>query len=129
MEREVFMQSIVVKKPTHMLRNRYRDEHLKDLQRLGYNRLTLMPLIKLENKAHKMATDECNGTANYSDVKWTKIEHQVRALFAPKYLNGFIINSDPRGYTLKIDESIVRLENIKLYKDWGGYGILSPDFN
>lgn len=39
------------------------------------------------------------------------------------------INYDARGYTLKIKESYVRDNNLKIYTDWGGYGILAPDFN
>ena len=39
------------------------------------------------------------------------------------------INHDPRGYTLKIKDGYVRENNLQIYQDWGGYGILAPDFN
>lgn len=39
------------------------------------------------------------------------------------------INTDPRGYALKIDDTVMRsgtYDTVKLDRDWGGYGILSP---
>lgn len=48
-------------------------------------------------------------------------------------ITGLYINSDPRGYAIKIDDAICRNirneKGINLYSDWGGYGILAPDFN
>ena len=41
-------------------------------------------------------------------------------------------NTDPRGYALKINDSYARLlrdNNKPIYTDWGGYGILAPDFS
>ena len=34
------------------------------------------------------------------------------------------LNQDPRGYALKIDLA----DGEHLYNDWGGYGIIAPDF-
>lgn len=53
----------------------------------------------------------------YSILKPT--EEQKAAIF---------INHDPRGYALKIRDSYMREHNINMYQDWGGYGILAPDF-
>ncbi|MFA5385415.1 MAG: hypothetical protein WC364_12305 [Eubacteriales bacterium] len=39
------------------------------------------------------------------------------------------INHDPRGYTLKIKDGYVRENNLQIHQDWGGYGILAPEFN
>jgi uncharacterized protein related to proFAR isomerase len=39
------------------------------------------------------------------------------------------INYDARGYTLKIKDDYVKQNNLKIYTDWGGYGIIAPDFN
>lgn len=39
-----------------------------------------------------------------------------------------ILNGDPRGYALKIDDKYVREHNIEIERDWGGYGILAPEF-
>jgi hypothetical protein len=44
------------------------------------------------------------------------------------------LNSDPRGYALKIDDEFMRSHKDhiglgELQTDWGGYGILSPDLD
>ena len=38
------------------------------------------------------------------------------------------INGDPRGYALKVDDKWVCGNNAVLKRDWGGYGILAPEF-
>lgn len=103
-------------------------EHLQNLKALGYTPETLKPIRLLELKAHRMAENECNGTAEYTDEQWNKIENGVRKLFS-KHINGLTLNGDPRGYTLKIQPEVMKSENIKLHQDWGGYGILCPDFD
>ena len=40
----------------------------------------------------------------------------------------FFINRDPRGYALKIHSEEERIREFGLYRDFGGYGILAPDF-
>ena len=37
------------------------------------------------------------------------------------------INSDPRGYALKIQDTWMREHGAELETDWGGYGILAPE--
>jgi hypothetical protein len=37
------------------------------------------------------------------------------------------INFDPRGCALKIKSEAV--EGVKIYKDWGGNGIIAPDLS
>lgn len=39
------------------------------------------------------------------------------------------LNRDPRGYALKIDDEWMRKHDAKLYRDWGGYGIIAPDID
>lgn len=39
-----------------------------------------------------------------------------------------ILNRDPRGYALKIDDEWMRAHrDVVLHRDWGGYGIIAPD--
>lgn len=90
-------------------------------------------LRKIEERASRGALDLCNGEMNQSG--WTllsrTVTQEVRDLFNNK-IPGFFVNSDPRGYALKIREDEQRkLEErgIKLSKDWGGYGLLAPEFN
>ena len=83
----------------------------------------LMKLVKLERKAHRAAENWCNlENFNYESVE-TRIEKQVKELFRGKLPQGFFINSDPRGYALKI-ESEFTPEGLQT--DWGGYGLLAP---
>ena len=37
------------------------------------------------------------------------------------------INQDPRGYALKIRTEDAK--SLDIHKDWGGYGIICPEFN
>ena len=89
---------------------------------------------RLEIKAHRLATDYCNGENGVNTDTWDektlpvmkaldKILHYTR-LSIPVYLNG-----DARGYALKIDSDYVRNNNMQIHTDWGGYGILAPEFD
>jgi hypothetical protein len=90
-------------------------------------------LLQLEKNASIAALNWCNGVftqENYEDATVT-IKPKAQALFNNK-LEGFFINSDPRGYALKITSEqtqILREKGIILHTDWGGYGILSPDID
>lgn len=90
-------------------------------------------LFLIEQIAHAKATDYCNGVI--STEAWCEIYHdqyadQVQALFNNN-LQGLKINSDCRGYALKINDAITRTlyKDCGLHTDWGGYGILSPEIN
>jgi len=90
-------------------------------------------LFSLEVKAHKLAEDYCNGVNNVDSETWEpltdKILEQIDKFtgFKNKGIPVFV-NGDARGYALKIDDEYVRANNIKIHKDWGGYGIIAPDF-
>ncbi len=38
------------------------------------------------------------------------------------------INRDPRGYALKIESEFTMGHGLDIPKDWGGYGLLCPEF-
>lgn len=80
-------------------------------------------LRRLETKASRIATALCNGdiTDKAGDKALQKIEDKVHELG----FSGFFINRDPRGYALKVREALVPSG---MQKDWGGYGILAPEF-
>lgn len=88
-------------------------------------------LFRIEHKAHQMATDYCNGTGGIDtdnwDAKIAPIMAKVDKILSyttkkiPVFLNG-----DARGYALKIDSNSAK--NMCIHKDWGGYGIIAPDF-
>ncbi len=82
-------------------------------------------LRRIERKAHRLAEREC-------DDPMLSMEHAER--LEKRYIkevfdlfgglpDGFFLNSDPRGYALKIDG-----ESVISHTDWGGYHILAPDF-
>ena len=86
-------------------------------------------LFKLENKAHKITTDNCNGlTLEQSYIlECSKISKQVQDILKSDDID-IGINGDCRGYALKIDYETVRIKNLTIFRDFGGYGILAPDF-
>ena len=84
-------------------------------------------LRRLETKQHGAGVDYCNGVINeyqFDKVKADTMKKLVKLLgdSVPVMING-----DPRGYALKIDDQIVRDMGLDITTDWGGYGILAPD--
>jgi len=87
----------------------------------------------IESKAHKDATDWCNGDIDSEQWEVREIGYtvQVIKLFNNK-LDGLRINGDARGYTLKIESEFMnphtgKYKDIGLKTDWGGYGLLAPE--
>lgn len=87
-------------------------------------------LRRLEAKASKITTDYANGTIDSDkvDPMLNKIKAQLNTIlhFKAKGIP-VIINQDPRGYALKIDDGYVNSHQLKIHRDFGGYGILAPD--
>ena len=83
-------------------------------------------LHRIETRAHRLAEEMCcipdvqekHGTA------LDRIEKKVNEILGrgPK----IFVNRDPRGYALKIRTKDA--ESLDIHKDWGGYGIICPDF-
>lgn len=90
-----------------------------------YNFSLYNKLLRLERRANKIATNDCNGTidSDKAGEQLNKIKEQVNKLLKVKTL---FINGDPRGYTLKLKEEEAR--ELGIYTDLGGYGILAPTF-
>lgn len=89
-------------------------------------------LHSLEIKAHKLATDYCNG--DITTEQWEGISEGI--LYKTDKILNFInqkipvfVNGDCRGYTLKIKDKYISDNNITIYRDWGGYGIIAPEFD
>ena len=88
-------------------------------------------LRRYENRQHKFNEDQCN-----FDIPENEIEKKELKLL--KSLQDLLpgcktlfINGDPRGYALKYEQSEVeklRKSSFNSYQDWGGYGILAPEF-
>lgn len=82
-------------------------------------------LYKLEKKAHRITTAQCNGEGNEQaqEKQLNTILTRVNKLLN---VNTAFINGDPRGYALKLKED--EAKELGIYTDWGGYGILAPEF-
>lgn len=104
-------------------------------------------LFKIEKKLHKIMVNLCN-TNNINGIEpgydllgnWRQLEtsekeqEKIFETYKRKVYkilgehNFIIFNHDPRGYALKIDDKYVKKNNLKIYQDMGGYGIIAPDF-
>ena len=120
-------------------------KHGEDLNRIFNTGLEPIALCKklhrLEVKAHKLATDYCNGENGVNTDNWDKlcypILQSVRKILKinNEYLLAsddswpIILNGDARGYALKIHDSYVSERQLSIHKDWGGFGIIAPEFN
>ena len=118
--------------------------HVKNLEALGVENgyEAYDKLFRLETKAHRLAEDLCNWLdteSEESDKRSAQIHKAVAKIFGGKTPMGFFINYDPRGYSLKIKEEQNRIfvnsedglnHDLRVinYTDFGGYGILAPDF-
>lgn len=89
-------------------------------------------LRAIEERAHRQAERECN--TNVPEHVSEAVDKQIlieldqilgfKAAKVPVFLNG-----DPRGYAIKIHDSFVRdHRDIDIHRDWGGYGIIAPEF-
>lgn len=99
------------------------------------NRFRLYEKLRaLEEQAHthaeKICSDEryCSGERDEQFECEVAIMDALNALLNPPPGIRLHFNLDPRGYALKIDDGWLRASGHMLYTDWGGYGILAPDF-
>jgi hypothetical protein len=87
---------------------------------------------RIEVRAHRLAEEYCNGIID--ETQDAKNEASIlkaldnilnfKAQGIPVFVNG-----DPRGYALKIADEYVKAHNLEIHRDWGGYGILAPEFD
>lgn len=114
-------------------------EHIKT----EYDKLLLCRKLRhLETEAHHLAEDYCNGIIDTEDtlkdgVIIRGIEFYLERIrkrldnilyYKEKDIPCFI-NTDPRGYALKIkDDYIEKIRNkVNISTDFGGYGLIAPD--
>lgn len=88
-----------------------------------------------EGKAARLTLDECNTGADHFAELSTILTSVKKLLFGndptqqpAELYKAVFINGDPRGYALKISDKYTRGNNLAIYQDWGGNGILAPDF-
>jgi hypothetical protein len=94
-------------------------------------------LHRIELEAQRLALDYCNGANNVTTENWEELTEKILAKvdnvtgFKRKGVPVFV-NGDARGYALKINNAWVKGYQNKggrIYTDWGGYGILAPEFD
>lgn len=105
-------------------------ESLKKFFRLkaGVNAFTLVMMLQsIERRAHKVAERYCNGEMKEEsrDRSDERCLEQLRVIGLDT--SKVFINGDPRGYALKIREEFSK--DFDGVKDWGGYGIIAPEFH
>lgn len=91
---------------------------------------------RLEKKAHRLTTAGCNRELTEAEEKQLeKLGARARGLIRPEFRERFRLNSDARGYALKLKGRPNAGETVSgpelpggMYEDWGGYGILAPEF-
>lgn len=105
------------------------EAHGKNLLAMFPDTLEADPIVlckklrRIESEAERRAVDNCNGVI--SCEQWEIISDKLAARANELLKTDRIwVNGDPRGYALKIDLK----EGETLHRDWGGYGIIAPDF-
>jgi len=92
-------------------------------------------LRRLENKAEGIQELHNNGHYGESARQEAALIVKLKNLLMPdatpnEFLKfGIFLNTDPRGYALKIPDEIVKANNWTIHKDWGEFGIIAPDLN
>jgi hypothetical protein len=87
---------------------------------------------RLEVEAHNLAERQCGEWA-MEEEQWDKKKGSIlKRLDAILHFTSqgipVFINGDPRGYALKIDDTWVKEHGLGIHRDWGGYGIIAPEF-
>ena len=92
-------------------------------------------LRRRETEAQMIQEVHGNGFYRLSAKLEAKLMIKLKALLMPngtpeEFLKfGIFLNTDPRGYALKIPDDIVKDNAWTIHKDWGGFGIIAPDLN
>lgn len=91
-------------------------------------------LHRIETSMHTWVERQCSD-ANYrltEEQEKAKEERVLRRIHHilndPEYKIPIEINGDPRGNALKIDPEWTKVNAPQLTTDWGGHGILAPEF-
>ena len=81
-------------------------------------------LRRIEARVDRAACGYANGTTSeaqfeaVADAVYIQLRNLLRS-------DRVWINSDPRGYALKVNLA----DGEELHRDWGGYGIIAPDLS
>ncbi len=109
-------------------------EHEENLSKFFNHNINYEELKKLDDKAHIFAEHCCS--YEISEIEQEEQEKyfmsELLALIGSHNKDKVFYNGDPRGFTFKIPHELVNkfyeTDKISIYRDWGGYGIIAPDF-
>lgn len=136
MEKTVETQNKVKALPKKVVMYQQIEQHgknLNDIFNTGIEPVTLCKkLHRLEKAANRIATDYCNGENgidsttidSHTQPIMDKVNKLLKNTKVPIFFNG-----DARGYALKIDDKYVREHQLKIHTDFGGYGIICPEYS
>jgi len=89
-------------------------------------------LCRIERRASRDNERVCNGKVERTEDEQERYDDRILA--DVNRWTGYkdkgipvLFNGDPRGYALKIESEWVAKQEVSIYRDWGGYGILCPD--
>ena len=88
-------------------------------------------LRRIEATFSRQSLAFCNGelpAEDFEAAKQVARDAVARLTKSGKLPEGFFVNSDPRGYALKIHDSQAK-QFPGLHRDWGGYGCLAAEIN
>jgi hypothetical protein len=121
---------MTTKTPEHV--TRWRENHHRALETLRAPGCALTglqlwrKLVKIEREAHDAALRLCNDSS-YTQEAFERAKNkaleQVEKTFG-QLPPSFFVNSDPRGYALKLDNDKTTIPE-GMHRDMGGYGILA----
>ena len=103
-------------------------QYLNIIFKTQYEPIALCKKLRIiEAKQDKANCDYCNGdiTGAQHELITERTRSAVNNLLGPNGLDIIYINSDPRGYALKIQTEDAQALDIPT--DCGGYGLLAPD--
>lgn len=116
---------------------RRRINHHKALETLAYQVGCETPGLALWRQLRRIETwftvyseRYCNGdidTDGFEQVK-NQARNRLSRVFGGRIPDGVFLNSDPRGYALKLDNEKVQIPQ-GMDTDWGGYGILAAEID
>jgi hypothetical protein len=91
-------------------------------------------LRRIETAARKNAEDYCNGVKDCDQWSRKAAGYKRKVIDLLGFPSGMdycpiMVNGDPRGYALKLDDKLTRALWHNICQDMGGYGILAPDFD
>lgn len=115
----------------------FKARHLNNLQKLF--KISDVEALKLFNSLRRIECKLNRLYVIYCERQLTsKEEEQIKNLKARatkllRNIKGLTFNTDPRGYSIKMDDverkKLQEKKGINLWMDMGGYGIFAPDFN